>query len=364
MMTLRVASNYDCIAAANSMKPKRHIDEDRAVEEAPLYVEGEEHDLGGDRQTEGAEARAWLGFGSLGQNTHIGHRLAGADLEEVLNFETRERNTKFYKELKKLPLMRDGKLPLPLEDDAVRERTKLQREVLQPCDGGKERGQGRRLELTGELREVAEAFRKHFKQKDGKAIPEEDSELDVPEPDAIVDAARPSTDLPAFFAPDDRWRRPSDFVCFMARQFEAGLTGKKRPPGADPILKELTEDQVFVLVMFAYACNCVWEDEQNDVPMNRRRCFDMLIMGQGGSGKTAIVQEIVLPVIDFLFPPDAESNPPETSLVVCASWAQADNISIDKHKAVSCHSAGMVRVESMRNADMAAGEKLSALERK
>ena len=71
-----------------------------------------------------------------------------------------------------------------------------------------------------------------------------------------------------------------------------------------------------------------------------------------------------MPVIDFLFPADPQSNPPETSLIVCASWAQADNISTDKHKAVTCYNAAMWRPGMMRNAHMAAGAKQSALERK
>ena len=96
--------------------------------------------------------------------------------------------------------------------------------------------------------------------------------------------------------------------------------------------------------------------------MARRRRFSILLMGQGGSGKMAVVREIVLPAIDFLFPPE----PPEqsSSLIVCASWAQAENISTAAHKAVSCHNAASMRVQSLRNAYMLPGDKKPALERR
>ena len=42
-------------------------------------------------------------------------------------------------------------------------------------------------------------------------------------------------DAPAFFAPTDRWRRPSDYVAFMAKRFEVGLTS---PPGQQPKKKK------------------------------------------------------------------------------------------------------------------------------
>ena len=107
----------------------------------------------------------------------------------------------------------------------------------------------------------------------------------------------------------------------------------------------MKRDQVLFVAQFAYACNCVWDDEQNDVPMKRRHRFNMLLLGQGGSGKTAVIQEIVLPAMDFLFPPDPTDggNP---VLIVCAKWSQAENISTDTHTAVSCHRAAHMGIGS------------------
>merc|ERR1711860_399493 len=85
-------------------------------------------------------------------------------------------------------------------------------------------------------------------------------------------------------------------------------------------------------------------------------------MGQGGSGKTAIVQDVALPTMDLVFPPDEMGT--KSSLIVCSSWAQAENISTAEHKAVSCHNAANMRVQSLRNRDMLPGEQRPRLEEK
>ena len=81
MVTMRVAANFDGIAKARSEKPKRQIDQDRLVKEAPLHVEGGGDDGTADVQVEGAEARARLGFGAVGQSMHSGQRLSKTDLD-------------------------------------------------------------------------------------------------------------------------------------------------------------------------------------------------------------------------------------------------------------------------------------------
>ena len=96
--------------------------------------------------------------------------------------------------------------------------------------------------------------------------------------------------------------------------------------------------------------------------MEDRKEYAFLLMGQGGSGKTAIVQEIVLPAVDFIFPPEQPNE--SSSIIVCSSWAQAQNISTDTFKAVSCHNATCMRVQSYRNKDMLPETKQAALEAK
>jgi hypothetical protein len=50
-------------------------------------------------------------------------------------------------------------------------------------------------------------------------------------------------------------------------------------------------------------------------------------------------------------------------LIVCAKWSQAENISTDKHKAVSCHRAALLGILSYRNREMLAKDKKSALKK-
>ena len=164
----------------------------------------------------------------------------------------------------------------------------------------------------------------------------------------------------AFFVPSDEWRRPSDYVAHRTRLFEDGVinqeTGRRDR-------KPLARDQALFVAQFAHACNAMWDDEQQlaegALTMRERRCFNILLMGQGGSGKTALIQDIVLPSLDFLFPPDGRGEP--RSLIACAKWSQAENISTDTHKATTAHQAGKIGVQSFRNAAMLPKDKKSAL---
>ena len=96
--------------------------------------------------------------------------------------------------------------------------------------------------------------------------------------------------------------------------------------------------------------------------MENRKEYSFLLMSQGGSGKAAIVQEIVLPAIDFIFPPEQPNT--SSSIIVCSSWAQAQNISTDVFNAVTCHNATCMRVQSYRNKDMLPEGKQALLEAK
>ena len=217
------------------------------------------------------------------------------------------------------------------------------------------------------LREILDVQRRRFKragQKEDDA-PEEDAEVPPEEDDgasAPGSAHPPSPDPIAYFAPSDRYRRPSDYVAHLTRLFEAGTvdtsTNRREP-------KPLKRDQALFVTQFAAACNAVWDDEQlmkeGALQPNKRRCFNFLLMGQGGSGKTAVVQEIVLPAMDFIFP--AEEGAARSTLIVCAKWSQAENISTEQHKAVSCHRAGLVGIKSYKNSNLQAGEKKPALRR-
>ena len=205
--------------------------------------------------------------------------------------------------------MADGHMPMPTADVASAISRAQQDTVLRPHDAASTTLRTKGLHSLGvALRQVIELQRAHFKQRGDGAQPGDSSDDEDVPPPADASAARPHTDAQAYFAPGDRWRRPSDFVAHQAHLFEEGLTGPAPPPGGERKKKKLSRDQVLFIAQFAYVCNIVWEDEQADVPMARRRRFSLLLMGQGGSGKTAVVQEVVLPVIDFLFPPGGWSG--------------------------------------------------------
>ena len=117
------------------------------------------------------------------------------------------------------------------------------------------------------------------------------------------------------------------------------------------IRDSLKRDQALFVAQFAQACNAVWEDEQSiqdgSLDVKDRRCFNFLVLGQAGPGKTAVVQDICIPAIDFLFPTNSDEE--SAVLIVCSKWSQAENISTPTHKAVTCHRAGSVGVQSFRN---------------
>ena len=93
-------------------------------------------------------------------------------------------------------------------------------------------------------------------------------------------------------------------------------TGQREP-------RSLKRDQALFVAKFAHACNAVWEDEQTiaegTLAVKDKRCFNFFLIGQGGSGKTALVQEIVLPTMDSLFPPNDEGN--VSSVIICSKWS-------------------------------------------
>ena len=302
-----------------------------------------------DKQGEGAEARAALGLGSLGQTVAITQRFDEALLKRVLDFDAKDRSTAFTKELRDAPSMQKD---ISLNAEGSDKRRSELAATLQSYE------QGLRA-AAADISSLIDMQRQHFQQKEGEVIEGDDptEDRDAPPP---LHESKPDQHSPpvAFFAPCDQWRRPSDFLAHQLELFEKGDT---TPPGKKKITKRVTKDQLLFLAQFAAALNQVWDDEQNDVPMSQRERFSFLLMGQGGSGKTAIVQEVVLPTMDFVFPPDDYGQ--KSSLIVCSSWAQAENISNQEHRAMSCHKAGQIRVQSMRNRDMLPGEKRMDLEK-
>jgi len=356
---LRVDKNFTAIAEAQHGRPAKQIDADRHVVEEPVAREGEEDTGEGQAQADGEDERAQIGLAEVGQNLTIRHRFPAEMIERIARFAMRDRSTKFSKELRAMGFMREGEFPQGASDaDAQQSRQKLSNSIFTNYESTVRRcaGQGlASLDAEG-LKDVVEKQKAAFDLR-ASAKQAADEDADVPPPPSVAPAS--PTNPVAYFEPCSRWQRPSDYIAHLAAEFEAGRT---MPPGKKKKKRKLSRDQALFLTGFAHACNQAWEDERDEVPMSQRRRFRFLLMGQGGSGKTAIVQEVVLPAVDFIFPPEEAGG--SSALIACSSWAQAQNISTLQHKAVSCHNAAMMRVESLRNSNMLPGVKKTMLESK
>ena len=244
--------------------------------------QGGEGDGEADAQLEAAAARERAGLASVAQRAVIAHRFDADTLERIMAFTTAERTDKSVKELQDSPLLRAGQMPAPAETLALRQRRDGLRALTQRFVG--------LTHLGASLRDVA-TVQRHFAGKPGEVErlrPDDDvppQDLGESPPSAPI-SGRPS-DPVAYFAPSDLWRRPSDYVAHLATRFEEGPlneeTGRRVP-------RQLKRDQALFVAQFAEACNAVWDDEQNGVPMSRRKRSNLLLLGQGGSGKTAVAQ--------------------------------------------------------------------------
>ena len=108
-----------------------------------------------------------------------------------------------------------------------------------------------------------------------------------------------------------------------------------------PPEEQLTREQVLYMGKFAPACDQAYEDEKKP-PAERRPPVHIVLLGQGGSGKTYVVQRLVFVAVNFIWPAENDAEP--TLMVVAASNAQAKNISTETVKARTLHNAWCMRV--------------------
>ena len=114
--------------------------------------------------------------------------------------------------------------------------------------------------LQGERLEVSHA------EDDMEVAPAEDDE--DPEPGTAAPAA-------ACFANQEVYATPSAYITSLIK--------------ALPDSGKLTRDQTLFMVCFAQACDAAWADEAK--PPHERKVHHLLLLGQGGSGKTHVVQK-------------------------------------------------------------------------
>ena len=127
-----------------------------------------------------------------------------------------------------------------------------------------------------------------------------------------------------------------------------------------PANRRLNEDQKIFMLRFGDVLDTVWREEQT-LPPERRSVYHMLLLGQGGSGKTYIVQNLIFPVVHFLWPPSVNED---SLMVVAAKNSQAKNISTENVRAMTLHTAGCVGIQEFKNSLMSAGKKKQQLEKR
>ena len=135
------------------------------------------------------------------------------------------------------------------------------------------------------------------------------------------------------------WSAPSAYIADLV----AGL-----PEG-----QRLTRGQTLFVAKFAQACDEAWDDDVQKKPWMYRKVTHLLLLGQGGSGKTHVVQKIVFLVVEYPWP--SANAVRATMMVVAFSNAQAKNISTETVKARTLHGACALRVQQYTNASMRPG---------
>ena len=122
----------------------------------------------------------------------------------------------------------------------------------------------------------------------------------------------------------------------------------------------LTRGQCLACAHFAQMVETAWCEEREQVAWDKRTTQHMVLLDQGGTGKTMLVQEIFIPLVEWAFPADEHGD---RWLVVAYSHAQADAISKGKIRARTLHNACAMRVQSLANTKMAPGAKKETLVR-
>ncbi len=304
LRVVEVSDNFDWIAEAGRNKPKREADVARTILERPLGLD-EAGEAQHDSNTEGAEAMLKLGIMELGANVLHTYHFTEEELNDVIGFQARDRMSAFSRGLIELPVMANGCLP-GCGDESHAERARdavaafAETVYGTVADGGE--GDALAMATEDRLSEILMLQRDFFNggaKEDGDACQLADQSCEVDGAQQLQ-AATDDGDAgaQARFEPNEHWQRPSDYVAHTVRLFEAGET---TPPGKKKEPKQITREQLLFLTAFAEAFQAVWEDDRDNVDLAHRRRFDLLLMGQGGSGKTAVVQDIVLPTVDFLF---------------------------------------------------------------
>ena len=319
-----VALNLEGIARARLEKRPRQYQSDAAVHQAYMQTTTG----GGAEQADGEEAE--LPQTGEAQKTVLTYFepvpwdiSSLEDMQQVLSFKHRVRLTPFAKALLELPCMQMPTLDLSCAADPQRVHGAQYLLASAP---------------TAQVLELAAL------QSSRMEINHKEEDLDISD-DAKDEAQAAAPLTPECFSNQDVYATPSAYISALINKVPAD--------------EQLTRDQTLFVARFAQACDEAWEDEQK--PPNQRKVHHMLLLGQGGSGKTHVVQKLVFTAVSYIWPSQSEDEP--TLMVVASSNAQAKNISTVNVKARTMHNASGMRVQHLINTKMRPGNKQKQLVR-
>ena len=248
------------------------------------------------------------------------------EMQRILDFGFRYRLSPLVKGLLALPCMQSASQPRTCSQASDREAALAWRTPYCRLSSAE----------NAELLDFLAAQRDKLRANPDEADP------DVVE-HAVASGAGASESPQARFEWQRFFARPSALVVDLVQHLPAG--------------EKLTRDQTLLVARFAKACDEAWEDETK--PPDQRRTHHLLLLGQGGSGKTHVVQNIVFKAVELIWPPASRAEP--TLMVCAASNAQAKGISSEAVKARTLHTAAAMRVQELTNAKMRPGNKRETL---
>ena len=159
--------------------------------------------------------------------------------------------------------------------------------------------------------------------------------------------------------PQAQWQHvaaPSARLAERIQEFEASADH----PDPDRRGFKLAEEQRAICKWFGKALDVALDEEMRQVPVIQRKQSACWLIGAGGTGKTTIILQLLLPTFVECFP---AVNGEDRYAILTFSHAQGDAISNETFRAKTAHAAVSYRVASLRNKNMALGTKRKHCER-
>ena len=116
-----------------------------------------------------------------------------------------------------------------------------------------------------------------------------------------------------------------------------------------------TREQLQILAVFVNQLDKVKAEESGCIPWKLRTQIFILLLGQGGCGKTWLVQTFIAPVVAYAFGTN------DAIRMLAFSNPQATNLSSDKFAACTVHRASHMPVQKYHNSVLHPGNKLPGL---